>query len=120
MEAVERESEALLGAVATGDSDTIAELIGSGRSADRTGTLDLRTAALVRVAALIALDAPPVAYASQVALALESGASAEDLVGVLRAVAPIVGAPKVVAAAPEVMLSLGLSLPDPQGDPPDR
>jgi hypothetical protein len=31
---------------------------------------------------------------------------------VLRAVAPQVGGPKVVAAAPEVMLALGLDLPD--------
>ena len=31
---------------------------------------------------------------------------------VLRAVAPQVGGPKVVAAAPEIMLALGLSLPE--------
>ena len=32
--------------------------------------------------------------------------------GVLRAVAPQVGGPRVIAAAPEIMLALGLSLPD--------
>jgi hypothetical protein len=37
--------------------------------------------------------------------------SAEDIVGVLQAVAPQVGLPKVVAAAPEIMVSLGLTLP---------
>jgi hypothetical protein len=31
---------------------------------------------------------------------------------VLRAVAPQVGGPRVVAAAPEIMVALGLSLPD--------
>ena len=47
-----------------------------------------------------------------VADAVAAGASAEDILGVLRAVAPQVGAAKVIAAAPEIMLALGLSLPD--------
>ena len=42
----------------------------------------------------------------------DEGASPEDILGVLRAVAPQVGGPRVVAAAPELMLALGLSLPD--------
>jgi hypothetical protein len=33
-------------------------------------------------------------------------------VGVLIAVAPQVGGPRLVAAAPEIMLALGLTLPD--------
>jgi 4-carboxymuconolactone decarboxylase len=78
---------------------------------ERTG-LDARTFALVKIAALIALDAPPASYAWQITNALEDGATAEDILGVLRAVAPQVGGPKVVAAAPEVMLALGLDLPD--------
>jgi alkylhydroperoxidase/carboxymuconolactone decarboxylase family protein YurZ len=47
-----------------------------------------------------------------VANALDAGATPADLVGVLIAVAPQVGGPKVVAAAPELMVALGLSLPD--------
>jgi alkylhydroperoxidase/carboxymuconolactone decarboxylase family protein YurZ len=74
--------------------------------------LDERTSALVKIAALIALDAPPASYGWQIANAVEAGVSAEDLLGVLRAVSPQVGGPRVVAAAPEVMLALGLSLPD--------
>jgi alkylhydroperoxidase/carboxymuconolactone decarboxylase family protein YurZ len=74
--------------------------------------LDARTFGLVKIAVLIALDAPPASYAWQVANAIEAGASAEDLLGVLRAVAPQVGGPRVVAAAPEMMLALGLALPD--------
>jgi hypothetical protein len=38
--------------------------------------------------------------------------STEDVTGVLRAVAPQVGGPRVVAAAPEIMLALGLDLPE--------
>ena len=74
--------------------------------------LDERTFSLVKIAVLIALDAPPASYAWQVANAIDSGATPEDILGVLRAVAPQVGGPRVVAAAPEIMLALGLALPD--------
>ena len=69
------------------------------------------TFSLVQIAALIALDAPPASYAWQIANALEADATAEDILGVLRAVALQVGGPRAVAAAPEIMLALGLSLP---------
>ena len=72
--------------------------------------LDARTFGLVRIATLIALDAPPASYAWQVANALDEGATPEEILGVLLAVAPQVGGPRVVAAAPEIMLALGLSI----------
>lgn len=74
--------------------------------------LDPRCFALVKVAALIALDAPPASYLWQVSNAVDAGVTAEDLVGVLRAIAPQVGGPRIAAAAPELMVALGLSLPD--------
>jgi alkylhydroperoxidase/carboxymuconolactone decarboxylase family protein YurZ len=45
-----------------------------------------------------------------------AGVSPKDILGVLFAIAPQVGGPKVMAAAPEIMLALGLPLP---GDSPD-
>ena len=78
---------------------------------ERSG-LDPRAFSLVKIAALIALDAPPSSYLWQVANALGSGCTPEDLLGVLKAVAPQVGGPRVVAAAPEIMLALGLNLPE--------
>ena len=77
-----------------------------------TSGLDPRSFALVKIAALIALDAPPASYLWQVANALDAGATPGDLIGVLRAIAPQVGGPRVVAAAPELMVALGLSLPE--------
>jgi alkylhydroperoxidase/carboxymuconolactone decarboxylase family protein YurZ len=74
--------------------------------------LDEKTFALVKIATLIALDAPPASFAWQVADAVEAGVTPEEIVGVLRAVAPQVGGPRVVAAAPEIMLALGLSIFD--------
>jgi alkylhydroperoxidase/carboxymuconolactone decarboxylase family protein YurZ len=78
---------------------------------DRSG-LDARTFALVKLAAIIALDAPPTSYLWQVANAREAGATPEDMLGVLIAVAPQIGGPRLTAAAPELMVALGLTLPD--------
>ena len=53
--------------------------------------LDERTAALVRLAALVALRAAPVSYQGGVDLALAAGASAADMVDTLKTVARTVG-----------------------------
>jgi alkylhydroperoxidase/carboxymuconolactone decarboxylase family protein YurZ len=78
----------------------------------RRSGLDARSFALVKIAALMALDAPPASYLWQVGTALEAGVTPGDLIGVLRAIAPQIGLPRTVAAAPELMVALGLSLPD--------
>ena len=78
---------------------------------DRSG-LDDRTFALVKLAAIMALDAPPTSYRWQVANALAAGATPDDMLGVLMAIAPQIGGPRLTAAAPELMVALGLSLPD--------
>jgi alkylhydroperoxidase/carboxymuconolactone decarboxylase family protein YurZ len=78
----------------------------------RSSGLDPRTYSLVKIAALIAMDAPPASYSWQVNNALASGCSPAELLGVLHAIAPQVGGPKVVAAAPELMVALGLPVTD--------
>ena len=109
---VAEETRAALEALALGDPDLLAaglEVRAEWR--ERSG-LDARSYALVKLAALIALDAPPASYLWQVSTALDAGATPEDLVGVLIAIAPQVGGPKLIAAAPELMVALGLALPD--------
>jgi 4-carboxymuconolactone decarboxylase len=111
MAAVAQQTEDILAGISGGDMEKIGfalELRGDLR--EESG-LDGRTFALVKIAALIAVDAPPASYAWQVPNALDEGATPDDILGVLRAVAPQVGGPRVVAAAPEIMLALGLSLP---------
>ena len=76
-----------------------------------TSGLDSRLYSLVKIAALIALDAPPASYLWQVANAVAAGCTAQDILGTLIAVAPQVGGPRTVAAAPEIMVALGLTLP---------
>ena len=74
--------------------------------------LDERTAALVRVAATIAVDAAPSSYQHAVAHALAAGATCEELVATLEAVTPVTGAAKVVSSAPKLALALGYDVED--------
>jgi alkylhydroperoxidase/carboxymuconolactone decarboxylase family protein YurZ len=102
----------ILSALAQGDPDLLAAGLEVRAEWEARSGLDARSYALVKIAALIALDAPPASYVWQVSTALAAGATPEDLIGVLIAIAPQVGGPKLVAAAPELMIALGLSLPD--------
>ncbi|MGE5292722.1 MAG: carboxymuconolactone decarboxylase family protein [Micromonosporaceae bacterium] len=101
-----------LAGIAMGDTDVLREAVDLREAAQESSGLDPRTFSLVKIAALIALDSPPASYLWQVANALDAGVTATEILGVLRAVAPQVGGPKVIAAAPEIMVALGLSLPD--------
>jgi 4-carboxymuconolactone decarboxylase len=69
--------------------------------------LDGRTAALVRVAATIAVDAAPSSFQHAVALALAAGATNGEIVATLEALTPVTGAARVVLCAPKVALALG-------------
>lgn len=104
---------ALLG-LAVGDTDILREAVDIREAEQQSSGLDPVTFGLVKIAALIALDAPPASYLWQIANALDAGATAADILGVLRAVAPQVGGPKIISAAPEIMVALGLSLPSEQ------
>jgi alkylhydroperoxidase/carboxymuconolactone decarboxylase family protein YurZ len=112
MPVVGADTHETLTGVATGDFSLLGEVLGLREAQAERSPLDARTFALVKIAALIALDAPPASYAWQVANALDEGATPEDILGVLTAVAPQVGGPRVVAAAPEIMVALGLALPE--------
>ncbi|HTS98147.1 MAG TPA: carboxymuconolactone decarboxylase family protein [Streptosporangiaceae bacterium] len=102
----------VLAGLALSDPEVLLEGLEARADWLETSGLDPRTFSLVKIAALIALDAPPSSYLWQVGNALDSGCTPEDLLGVLKAIAPQVGGPKVVSAAPELMVALGLSLPE--------
>ena len=78
-------------------------------SLERT-TLDPQTLMLVRLAALVAGGAPPLSYALNLRVAGELGVSTEQVEGVLAAVAPVVGAPRVLAAAGNILRAVGLAI----------
>jgi 4-carboxymuconolactone decarboxylase len=98
--------------LSAGDSDLLEAGLKAREHWQENSGLDPRSYSLVKVAALVALDAPPASYLWQIANALDSGVSPNEIVGVLRAIAPQVGGPRCMAAAPEIMVALGLSLPE--------
>ena len=69
--------------------------------------IDERTAALVRIAATIAVDAAQSSFQSAVSHALAAGVSADEIVAALEAVTPVTGAARVVQCAPKIALALG-------------
>ena len=72
--------------------------------------LDAKTHALARVAALVAIDAATPSYLDSVDDARMAGASDDEIVGTLVALLAIVGAPRIVSAAPKLGLALGLDV----------
>jgi 4-carboxymuconolactone decarboxylase len=111
MAAVTEDTQEKLAGISTGDMQFIEHAVGLREAALEATGLDPRTFALVKVAALMALDAPPASYRWQITNALEDGVTPEDLVGTLIAVTPQIGGPRTIAAAAEILLTLGLSLP---------
>lgn len=64
---------------------------------------------LVRLAALVAVDAPPASFLVNLGAGAETELTLEDARSVLIAVAPIVGGPRVVSAAGNIARALGFA-----------
>ena len=91
--------------------DTLADMTAA--SVDHSSALSPRDFVLARVAALIAVDAPPVSWfanASAITESGESGLTAEDVQGIMIAIAPVVGAPRVMAAGGHILRALGFAI----------
>jgi len=73
-------------------------------------SLDPKTHAVARLGALIALDAAPASYQWNTSVALAAGVTEDEIVGVLVAVAPVVGVAKAVSAAQELALAIGYDI----------
>ena len=65
---------------------------------------------LARLAALIAVDAPPASYLANAAAVERAGLTAADIEGVMIAVAPVVGTPRVMSAAGQILRALGFAI----------
>ena len=96
-----------LRSMALSDDRFVASVLGMGRDTIEASGLDPKTHAMVRLAALMAVDAGQISYNASAELALASGASLDEIVGILIAVAPAIGLGRVVSAAPELGLALG-------------
>ena len=72
--------------------------------------LDAETLMLVRIAALVAMDAPPASYMMNLAAAKDIGVSEEQIRGVFAAIAPIVGTARIASAMGKIVRALGLAM----------
>jgi 4-carboxymuconolactone decarboxylase len=117
-----QEAEQLLRALAANDEESVRAVLAlrpENRADGYPGTsLSPRVRMLVRLAALVALDAPTATLRWAVELAGCAGADEREIVAVLAAVAPEIGMPRTVNAAPRLALAIGYEL-DVEFDDPD-
>ena len=73
-------------------------------------TLDSDELMLVRIAALVAVDAPPASYLLNLAAGADVGIDADRVRGVLAAIAPIVGTPRVASATGKIAEALEVAI----------
>ena len=73
-------------------------------------SLSPREYLIARLAAMIAVDAPPISYFASASAIQESGMTTEDIQGVMIAVAPVVGAPRVMSAGGHILRALGIAI----------
>jgi 4-carboxymuconolactone decarboxylase len=72
--------------------------------------LDPETLMLVRIAALVAVDAPTVSYMLNLDAAAELDVDPERVRGVLAAIAPIVGTARVASATTKIAEGLAIAI----------
>jgi alkylhydroperoxidase/carboxymuconolactone decarboxylase family protein YurZ len=89
------------------DEGFVEDQAGIGLGLPVSRCLDPKTAALVRVAALVAIGSPPVCLEWGTTRALAQGATDGEITGVLLAIAPVAGLGRVTGAVPGVAAALG-------------
>jgi 4-carboxymuconolactone decarboxylase len=72
--------------------------------------LEPETLMLVRIAALVAIDAPPVSYMLNLEAARAAGIDSEQVRDVLAAIAPIVGTARVASATGSILKALAIEI----------
>ena len=92
------------------DEGFVDDQAGRGLGVPGAWVLDPKTAALVRVGALAAIGSPPVCLDWSTTRALAAGATEDEIVDVLLAIAPVAGLGRVAGAAPGVADALGYDI----------
>ena len=72
--------------------------------------LDGQTLMLVRIAALVAVDAPPISYLLNLGAAGAIGLDPDQIRGVLAGIAPIVGTARVASATGHIVEALDVAI----------
>ena len=101
------------------DESLVEDQAGLGLDMPGSGLLDPKTAALVRVGALVAIGSPGVCLEWGTTRALAAGATEDEITGVLLAIAPVAGLGRVTGAVPGVAAALGFDVEAALLDPDD-
>ena len=104
---------ALLRRLAVSDDGTLGSIFDGELTDLEDSDLGDKARALVRLAALIAVDAGVPSYQWAVSVARAAGIRDDQVTGVLLSVAPVVGSARVASAAPGLASALGYELDDP-------
>jgi alkylhydroperoxidase/carboxymuconolactone decarboxylase family protein YurZ len=96
--------------IAIADDRYVEEVLSNDRANLTASTLDAKAQALVRLGALIAIDAETPAYMWTLESARRAGASDDELVGCLLAALPTLGVARIVSAAPKLGLAMGFDV----------
>src|SRR3954452_22348177 len=105
--------EQLLRRLALNDEKVVGSVLSrTASSATATPALNRNAEALVQVGALLSIGAPTASLRWTVELAQSTGATDEEILGVLVAIGPAVGLARVVAGAPRLALAMGYEIED--------
>src|SRR5262249_32354516 len=102
------------------DEGFVEDQAGLGLGLPASRLLDPKTAALVRVGALVAIGSPGVCLAWSTTRALAEGATEDEITDVLLAIAPVAGLGRVAGAIPDLAAALGYDAEAALVDPDDR
>ena len=94
----------------SGDTPVLDTLADITAASVEHNSLSPREFMLARLSALIAVDAPPMTWIANASAVTESGLTVEDLQGIMIAVAPVVGTPRVMAAGGHILQALGMAI----------
>jgi 4-carboxymuconolactone decarboxylase len=99
--------ERLLRRLALNDERSVEMVLARGSGVEQEAMLVPKVDVLVRLGALLALGAATTSLRSTVERAKRAGATDDEIVGVLVAVAPAVGVARVVSTAPRLASAIG-------------
>lgn len=109
--------EEILRRLALLDETFVADQAGLALGPAGMSALDARTAALLQLGVSVALGSPGACLEWCTARALATGATEDEIAGVLLAIAPLAGLGRAVSAAPDVAAALGYDITAALEDP---
>jgi 4-carboxymuconolactone decarboxylase len=96
----------VLQSIVPGESPVVESVARMQAETQQQSGLDDRTYLLVRIAALIAIDASVASYVVNLTIADDVGVTADDVRGVLIALGPVVGSARVLSGADNVLKAM--------------